>query len=237
MSLWNVDGYVRLRHGGDDRVLELFAERHVVPGARVLEVGCGPGRAAAALDLRHRARVTAVDASSEMLAAARRLVPPSVELVEAQAEKLPFDTASFDVALSNFAVHLFDRPRAFAEIHRVLAADAAYWVKTADPERIGDHWLAHLFPSFEQIEVARFPGESDLTSTLTEAGFASVSVERVEVAETLSRTDAIARARGGTFSTLKLLDADELAEGIERADQLPDAIEHVSTLLVATAVR
>jgi SAM-dependent methyltransferase len=237
MSLWDVDGYVRLRHGGDDRVLGLFAERHVTPGARVLEVGCGPGRAAAALALRHDALVTAVDASAEMLAAARRLAPPSVELVEAQAEGLPFDAASFDAASSNFAVHLFDRPRAFAEVRRVLAADAPYWVKTADPERIGDHWLASMFPSFVEIEVGRFPGEPELTSTLSSAGFRSVTVERVGVPETLSRADAFARIRGGTFSTLKLLDPDELTEGIERAGELPDTIEHVSTLLVVTAIR
>ncbi len=235
MSLWNVDGYVRHRRGGDDSALELYAERHVVPGTRVLEVGCGPGRAAAALALRHGAQVTAVDVSPEMLEAARAIVPASVELVEAPAEQLPFADSSFDAAFSNFAVHLFDRPRAFAEVHRVLEAGSPYWVKTADPERIGDHWSAPLFPSFVEIEVGRFPGETELRTQLEGAGF-SVEVERRETNEELSRAEAIARLTSGTFSTLALLPPDERAAGIARAPELlDDPVRDLSTVLVVTA--
>jgi SAM-dependent methyltransferase len=237
VSLWNVDAYVRLRHGGDDPVLERFAARHVAAGTHVLEVGCGPGRAAAALDRRHGARVTAVDVSSDMLAAARELVPPTVELVQAPAEELPFADGSFDAALTNFAVHLFDRPRAFGEVRRALAGGAPYWVKTADPERIGDHWAARLFPSFVELEVARFPGEEELTAALLAAGFASVSAERVQVEEELPREGAIARLQGRTFSTMALLAPAELAEGIERAPEvLEDPVRSTSTLLVLTAL-
>ena len=236
MSLWNIEGYVRLRHGGDDRALELFAERHVAPGTRVLELGCGPGRAAAALAERCDARVTAVDVSPEMLAAAREIVPPSVELVQARAEELPLSDASFDSALSNFAVHLFDRPHAFSEARRVLREDAVYWVKTADPERIGDHWAARLFPSFVGIELARFPGEEELQDTLLGAGFASVVSERLEVVEELSRDDVIERVRRGAYSTITLLGQDEVEAGIAGAPKsLPERIRHVSTLLIATA--
>jgi ubiquinone/menaquinone biosynthesis C-methylase UbiE len=237
VSLWNVDAYARLRHGGDDPVLERFAERHVTAGTRVLEVGCGPGRAAAALDRRRGAQVTAVDVSPDMLAAAREIVPPSVELVQAPAEELPFPDGSFDAALTNFAVHLFDRPRAFAEVRRVLRGGAPYWVKTADPERIGEHWAARLFPSFVEIEVSRFPGEDELTAALRAAGFASVDTERMEVEQELTREAAIAQLRGRTFSTMALLAPDELAEGIERApDVLEDPVRSTSTLLVLTAL-
>jgi ubiquinone/menaquinone biosynthesis C-methylase UbiE len=235
VSLWNVEGYVRLRHGGDDNALELYAERHVVPGTRVLEVGCGPGRAAAALAGRHGAHVTAVDVSPEMLAAARSIVPASVELVEAPAEELPFADGAFDAALTNFAVHLFDRPRAFAEIRRVLAGGAPYWIKTADPERIADHWAAPLFPSFVELEVERFPTEDDLRRELESAGF-TVAAERLSTTEELSREAAIARLTGGTFSTLALLPPDERDAGIARAREvLPDPVRYAGTLLVVTA--
>jgi SAM-dependent methyltransferase len=235
MSLWNVDDYVRLRHGGDDEALGLFAERHVARGAQVLEVGCGPGRAAAALDRRHGARVTAVDASADMLTAARELTPPSVELVEARAEALPFADSAFDAALSNFAVHLFDRPRAFAEIRRVLRQGSPYWVKTANPDRFDDHWAARFFPSFVDIEVARFPGETELRAQLEGAGFAVV-VERLEGMDELSREAALERLSSGWISTLALLPPGEREAGIALArETLDDPVRFPSTLLLVTA--
>src|SRR3712207_956738 len=101
MSLWNVTDYLRLRTGGDDPILGELARRHELQGAHLLDLGCGPGRAAAALADRYGAVVTGLDPSPEMLAAARE-VAPSVTLVEGVAEDLPFADRSFDVVLSNF---------------------------------------------------------------------------------------------------------------------------------------
>jgi ubiquinone/menaquinone biosynthesis C-methylase UbiE len=61
----------------------------------------------------------------EMLAKARRaadeLGPENVELVEADAEHLPFPDASFDVVISNGVIDLVpDKEAVFAEIFRVL---------------------------------------------------------------------------------------------------------------------
>jgi ubiquinone/menaquinone biosynthesis C-methylase UbiE len=60
-----------------------------------------------------------------MLAKARRaadeLGPENVELVEADAEHLPFPDASFDVVISNGVIDLVpDKEAVFAEIFRVL---------------------------------------------------------------------------------------------------------------------
>jgi ubiquinone/menaquinone biosynthesis C-methylase UbiE len=235
VSLWNVDDYVRLRTGGDDSGLELFAERFVRPGTRVLEVGCGPGRASAALASRHGAAVTGVDASPEMLAAARDLVPHGVELVEARAEALPFADGAFDAALAQFVVHLLDRPRAFAELRRVLREDGVLWIKTSDPDRLDDHWLARPFPSVTAIERARFPGEAALRRELEAAGF-EVELERHEVGRRFSKAEALERLRARAYSTVALLDEQELAEGLKRAEEiLEDPVEYDLTLLFAVA--
>lgn len=235
MSLWNVDDYVRLRTGGDDAGLELFAERFVRPGTRVLEVGCGPGRGAAALASRHGALVTGVDASPEMLAAARDFVPDGVELVEARAEALPFADGAFDAVLAQFVVHLLDRPRAFAELHRVLSEDGVLWIKTSDPDRLGGHWLARPFPSVTAIERARFPDEAALRRELEAAGF-QVEFERREIGRRFSKAEALERLRARAYSTVALLDEQELREGLARAEQvLEDPVEYDLTLLFAIA--
>ena len=70
------------------------------PGARVLDVGCGPGRHLAALR-RAGFAPTGVDLSPSMIAAARAAAP-NVPLVRADMRRLPIRGGSFDVVTSYF---------------------------------------------------------------------------------------------------------------------------------------
>ncbi len=56
-------------------------------GRRVLDVGCGTGRLAAALAEEARAKVWALDASDEMVAVARETVPAGVGVRQGSAER------------------------------------------------------------------------------------------------------------------------------------------------------
>jgi ubiquinone/menaquinone biosynthesis C-methylase UbiE len=170
-----------------------------------------------------------------MLAAARDFVPDGVELVEARAEALPFGDGTFDAALAQFVVHLLDRPRAFPELRRVLRPDGVLWIKTSDPDRLDGHWLARPFPSVTAIERARFPNEGQLRDELEATGFA-VAFERREIGRRFSKAEALERLRARAYSTVALLDEDELAEGLTRAEQvLEDPVEYDLTLLFAVA--
>jgi ubiquinone/menaquinone biosynthesis C-methylase UbiE len=96
--------------------LELLGE---VPG-EVLDVGMGPGRLAAALATRGWT-VSGVDPSSEMVALARSRVPNAAAMTEGTVESLPFAAVSFDAVVATGVLeYVHDRPRAFAEIARVL---------------------------------------------------------------------------------------------------------------------
>jgi arsenite methyltransferase len=96
-------------------------------GERVLDLGCGAGTdtLVAAQMVGPEGRVTGIDMTPEMLvkarAAAGALGAANVELVEAEAERLPFYDASFDVVISNGVIDLIpDKDAVFAELERVL---------------------------------------------------------------------------------------------------------------------
>jgi SAM-dependent methyltransferase len=92
-------------------------------GARVIDVASGNGNAALAA-ARRWCRVTALDYVPELLVrATRRAVANglALEVVEGDAEHLPFDAASFDVALSTFGVMFApDHVQAARELVRVV---------------------------------------------------------------------------------------------------------------------
>jgi demethylmenaquinone methyltransferase/2-methoxy-6-polyprenyl-1,4-benzoquinol methylase len=145
------------------------------PEARVLDVATGTGMVAAELLARARCSVVGLDQSAEMLAAARaRFACDSrVELIEGEAEALPFADASFDALTFTYLLrYVEDPPATMCELARVvrpggriaslefgvpplLPARAAWRLYTA----IGLPALGRL-ASREWAEVGRFLGPS-----------------------------------------------------------------------------
>ncbi|MHB8532072.1 MAG: class I SAM-dependent methyltransferase [Solirubrobacteraceae bacterium] len=94
-------------------------------GQRLLDVATGTGMVAAELLARARCTVVGIDQSPEMLAAARaRFAGESaarVELVEGQAESLPFGDGSFDGLTFTYLLRYVEDPAAtVAELARVV---------------------------------------------------------------------------------------------------------------------
>ncbi len=84
--------------GTDQEVGFLVEALGLTAGARVLDVGCGPGRHANALG-RLGIEVVGVDISERFLEVARRDAPEGVTYLRADARELTFD-AEFDAAIS-----------------------------------------------------------------------------------------------------------------------------------------
>jgi demethylmenaquinone methyltransferase/2-methoxy-6-polyprenyl-1,4-benzoquinol methylase len=94
-------------------------------GERILDVATGTGLVAAELLAHAECAVVGVDQSAEMLAAARARFAlrgsRSVELLRAEAERLPFADASFDAVSFTYLLRYVDDPRAtMRELARVL---------------------------------------------------------------------------------------------------------------------
>ena len=94
-----------------------------VAGKKLLDVGCGDGAMAFEL-ARQGATVTALDADPSMIAAARLRAENEatcVQLIEGNAESLPFDDATFDVVVAvTVLCFVQDTEHAMMEIARVL---------------------------------------------------------------------------------------------------------------------
>jgi ubiquinone/menaquinone biosynthesis C-methylase UbiE len=119
---------------------------------RALDVGAGTGALAFALAARVRS-VVAIEIDEEAAARARADAPPNCEILVGNAEELPFEPFTFDVAATMRALHHTPQPeQVISELVRVTARGGTILVvdqlAPTDPLAAGD---------LNQFERARDP--------------------------------------------------------------------------------
>ena len=176
--------------GLDQRWRRATVAAVVQPGDRVLDACCGTGDLAVAA-LQARATVTGLDFSERMLERARRK-SDEIDWVQGDAEKLPFEDASFDAATVGFGVrNLADLERGLSELRRVLRPGGRVAIlEITKPSGVLAPFYRLWFDGFVPLlgkvlpggsaytylpaSVRRFPGPDQLAGLLRGAGFEDV---------------------------------------------------------------
>jgi SAM-dependent methyltransferase len=160
-----------------------FGIASLKPGETVLDLGSGGGLDCflAAKQVGESGHVIGVDMTPEMLERARiaatRLAIKNVEFRSGYLEKLPVDSATVDVVISNCVINLSpDKPQVFREIFRVLEPGGRVAVSdsvtdgplSADLRKDMDAWGACISGALDV---------NDYISGLTASGFTDVKVQ------------------------------------------------------------
>jgi SAM-dependent methyltransferase len=136
----------------------------------VLNVGAGTG----SYEPIER-EVTAVEPSAVMIA---QRPPGAAPVVQARAERLPFEDASFDAAMAIITVHHWDDPAAgLTEMVRV-ARDRVV-VLTFDPPPLREHWLLRYVPGLYDAHVEMLGPIDETLAALSGATVEPVPMPRL----------------------------------------------------------
>jgi len=131
----------------------------LLEGAKILELGCGPGYLWKENISRIPAgwRLTLSDLSSGMLDAAwRNLVVTgrAFQFKEIDAQSIPFEDETFDAVIANHMLyHVPDRPKAIAEIKRVLKPNGHLFATTIGQYHLKEiaNWIRQVNPGTDFI--------------------------------------------------------------------------------------
>ena len=201
------DRYARLLSFDQDPRWRRFlvSRLPVGPADTVLDLACGTAAVTLELVRQTGCSVVGVDQSPEMLAEARRRVGERVRLVEASAEQLPFEDASFDGLTAAYLLRYLNHlPAGLRELGRVLRPGATaslldFGVPPGPVARLAwDAWVDFGLPLAGRAispgwqEVGRFLGGSirdfddrwpvrRLLAALSEAGFEEVQARRLSL--------------------------------------------------------
>jgi SAM-dependent methyltransferase len=168
--------------------VELAGAAGVITGQRALDVGCGPGAMTAVLVERLGSdHVAALDPSEHFVEAARTRVP-GVDIRLASAEDIPFDDATFDVALAELVVHFMTDPvGGIREMARVTkpggTVAACVWDHGSDTGALAAFWkVARTFdPRMDDESGLAGAREGHLAALFAQAGLRDIQSLKLTV--------------------------------------------------------
>lgn len=142
----------------------------------ILDLGCGTGSVLSLL-LEQKPGICAygLDLSNEMLAIARQKLEEKAELIQGDAEKLPYKDNSFDVVMCTESFHHYPNPsKALDEIYRVLKSQGKFI--------LCDTWIfapirqiMNIFIKFSDDGDVRIYSETEITKMFAKSNFKNIN--------------------------------------------------------------
>ena len=203
------DGFGALAAGVHGAMLDAAA------GHRLLDVGCGTGRLAAAAAERG-ARVTATDVVHDMVARTAVAVP-GVHVLRAALPHLPFPDGAFDAAVGAFVVnHVADPPAALRELRRVVRPGGRVVLSCWDADErnralgVFSEAITHADASDGLIGASPLRATPDaFAALLRDAGLRDVRVDHIAWTHHVPGDRWWRDVLGGTVRTASRIDAQD----------------------------
>jgi SAM-dependent methyltransferase len=203
------------RSGDGPHLAVLVRLANEAKAARVLELGCGTGNSTATFLAGHPCDYVGLDASAGMLEKARTKGLPA-KWVRASAAAIPLAAANRDFVFGSFVLHHLDSLDAvLQECARVLDHGCVAFA-TSPHDFIRRHPMNRYFPSFAEIDCARFQDEEAIRAALERAGFSGIRSERATSAPYPIDRAYADRVANRFVSTYDLLSEREFQEGLRR---------------------
>lgn len=202
---------------GVEKKLIAIAE-NLKPG-KILEVGCGTGHWLNLLS-KYSTQLYGADYSTGMLNIAKKS-NDILNVVNADANKLPFHGNSFDLILCINAIHHFANKKSFIDnISSLLKPNGVLCIMGFDPhDKENDWYLYDYFERTRQLDLERFPTFHQLERWASENNFEEMKTELIHIVQN-NKTgrnvlqDHFLDKRGA--SQLALLSDEEYQSGLEK---------------------
>jgi malonyl-CoA O-methyltransferase len=228
------DAAAALQHEVEARLLESLDYLEAREPQTVLDLGCGPGRAAAAMRQRWpRARVLALDLALPMLHAAklasgkpsRWSLRKPVDSICADARALPLADNTVDVLFSNLCLQwVEDLPAVFAGFRRVLRPGGLLLLSSFGPDTL--HELRAAFAQADAApHVSPFASIAQVGDALMHAGFRNPVLDRDAMATHYADLPALMRELRAIGATNALRSRRSTLTGKSRFARAADAYE------------
>lgn len=186
---------------------------------KILEAGCGTGHWLNLLSQK-KFNTTGIDYSYGMLEQAHKNYSLK-NLINSDANTLPFKSKYFDLIYCINAIHHFPDPKKFiADCSSLLNKDGILLIIGFDPrDKDNDWYLYDYFDRTSQLDLDRFPPFPDIDKWMRQNNYSNVKTELVhtvlndKVGEAVLQ-DHFLDKRGA--SQLALLSDDEYVKGINK---------------------